>query len=136
MTRSDRIRRIARRRDAAASHHGAVAIGPVVAAVRRIGVARRAHADARRAAELADRDHQRLLQQAAIVHVFEQRRKAAIELRAMQILERPEIRRVRIPGIDFGVAVGHRRPVHLHEARARFDQAAREQQPWPNVVRP
>ena len=100
----------------------------MVAAVGSIGVAGRADADARRAAELADRHHQRFLQHAAVVHVLEQRGEPAVELRAVQILQRTEIGGVRVPGVDFGIAVGDRRPVHLHEARAGLDQAAREQQ--------
>src|SRR5687767_3162290 len=58
--------------DTAAGDNGAVAIGPVVAAIRRIAVARSADADARRAAELADGDDQRLFQESALIHVFEQ----------------------------------------------------------------
>ena len=115
-------------RDAAARDDAAVAIGPVVAAVRSVGVARRADADARRAAEFADGHHQRFLQHAAVVHVFQQGGEPAVELRAMEVLQGPEIGGVGVPRIDFGIAVGHGRPVHLHEARARLDQAAREQQ--------
>src|SRR5262249_14727236 len=51
--------------DAAACAQRRVAVGPVVAAVGALAVARRAHAALRAAAELADRDHQRLVQHAA-----------------------------------------------------------------------
>ena len=45
----------------------------------------------------------------------------------MQILERTEIGRVRVPRVDRRVAVRHRWPVELDEARPRFDQAPGEQ---------
>src|SRR5581483_1768193 len=41
---------------------------------------------------------------------------------------RREIGGVRIPRVDFGIAVGHRGPIHLHEARAGLDEPPREQQ--------
>ena len=74
---------------------------------------------------------QRFFQQSALVHVLEQRRETAIELRAMQVLQRSEIRGVRVPGVDFRIAVGDRRPVHLHEPGAGFDQSPRHQQALP-----
>ena len=55
------------------------------------------------------------LQHAALVHIFQQRRKARSSIGTMQILQRAEIRRMRIPGSRLGIAIRHRRPVHLHE---------------------
>ena len=106
----------------------------MVAAVGSVGVARRRHPQPRAPAEFADRDDQRFLQQAALVHVFEQCRQAAIQLRTMQVLQGPEVCRVRIPGAGLRIAIGHRRPVHLHELRASLDQPARHQQTLPKGV--
>ena len=45
----------------------------------------------------------------------------------MQIAQRTEIGGVRVPRISVGIAIGDRRPVHLHEPGARFDQTSSEQ---------
>ena len=50
-------------------------------------------------------------------------REAAVELRAVEVAERTEVGRVRVPGVNHGVAVRHRRPVHLDEAGAGGDEA-------------
>src|SRR5579864_3903175 len=114
-------------RDSTARHDRAVAIWPMIAAVGSIRISGRAHANSRRASELADGDHQRLLQYASLVHVFEQGGKSAVELGAMQILERTEVRGVGIPGIYFRITVCYRRPINLYESRASLDQAAGQQ---------
>ena len=46
----------------------------------------------------------------------------------MQVAQRTEVRRVRIEGVHERIAIRHGGPVHLHKPRARFNQAAREQQ--------
>src|SRR5438105_4989038 len=58
--------------DAGAGEEGGVAIRPVIAAIGRIRVAGSAHAEPRRAAKLADGNHQRLFEQSSLIHVFEQ----------------------------------------------------------------
>ena len=42
----------------------------------------------------------------------------------MQIAERTKVGRMSVPGRCVGIAIGDRRPVHLHETRARFDEPA------------
>ena len=107
----------------------------MVAAVGAVAVAAGADAHARAAAELADRDHQRLLQHAALVHVLDQRRKRPVEHRAVQVLQRPEVAAC-VSQPCFRIAVRDLGPVHLDETRAGLDQPRASSTLWPNVCRP
>src|SRR5262249_8495863 len=94
---------------AATTHAGDAGSGPVVAAGRRI--------DLRRAAKVAEPDHQRRVEQPAIVQVLQQSRVGPIEYRQLAHLEALEIVLMRVPA-----AIGHR-----HEMNASLDEAARQQ---------
>src|SRR6266702_3976172 len=114
--------------DARAGDQRRVAIRPVIAAIGRVAVAGSADAQARRASEFTNGDDQSLLQHAALLHIFEQGGEAAVEFRAVQVAQRSEVRGVGVPGIHGRIAVGHRRPVDLHEARPGFDEPAGKEQ--------
>ena len=92
--------------DAAAGEHDRLAEAPVVTA----GV----FVDLRRAAKLAPNRHQRLLQQAALVEIVQQRGQSLVEHRQQLAPQRFEVFRVRIPAIADGHFVemdgDHRRP--------------------------
>ena len=106
--------------DAGAGEDGREDGRPVVAAVLAVDVAG-ALADPGRAAELAGHDHQRLVEQAPGRQVVEQRRDAPVGRRQQPVLERLEVGRVRVPGLD----PAH---VHLDDRHAHLDQPAGQQQ--------
>ena len=114
--------------DSRAGCEGGITIRPMIAAIGRIAISGSAHAQARRAAEFADGDYDGVLQESPLVHVFKQSGKAAVQFRAMEISQGAEIGRMSVEGIDLWIAIGHRRPVDLHEAGARFDQPPGQKQ--------
>ena len=79
--------------DAAAGQRQRPAVRPVIAA--QVGI------DDRRAAEFAHRDHQRGLQQAALVQVFHQRGERAVERRRQPIAVALVVVAVGVPGIPW-----------------------------------
>ena len=101
----------------------------MVPAVGGVGVARGAHAQAGRSAELSHGHHQRLFQQPALVHVFQQRREGPVQLGAVEVAQRLEVGGMGIPGIHLGIAVGDGRPVQLDEPGSGFHQPAGQQGP-------
>ena len=103
---------------AAGQSHGKD-VPPVVAAA--IGV------DLRRAAELPHPDHERVVEQAALLQVLQQRRIGQVHRRHERGLETLGVLGVRVPGRRDGVVFFPPRPVHLHQRHARFDQPPREQ---------
>ena len=96
--------------------YGRVTVRPVLTAA--IGLV-----DPRRAAELANPDHERLVEQAAAVEVFQQGREALVGRRHQTILQMVEIFAVGVPEV-LSVVV----PVDRHQPDARFDQAAAQQE--------
>ena len=95
--------------DAAAAHAGHAGRRPVIAAGRRV--------DLRRPAEVAEPHDQRVVQQPAVVQVFQQGRVAAIEHRQLALLQALEVVLVRVPA-----AVGDGDELH-----ARLDQPPGQQ---------
>ena len=79
----------------------------------------------RAAAEFADRHDQRVLQQAALVHVGDQGRQAGVEHRARLGLHPLGQVRVVVPGVVVGI--GDLGPDYLDDSRAGLDQAAGQQ---------
>ena len=79
--------------------------------------------DPRRAAELADPDDERLIEQAATVQVVEQRREPLVGRGHQAVLELIEVVAVRVPEV-LAVVV----PVDRHQADARLDQPTRQQE--------
>src|SRR6516165_3069917 len=76
--------------------------------------------DPRRTAELAGDDYQRARQQAALLQVLQQGRKALIQTRAQRRFhagQTREVGAVDVPAVPGRFAV----PVDLHKARARLD---------------
>ena len=122
------------RSDARAGQHHRIARRPVLAA-RRTPTRRLLDRHQRRTPELAHAHHQRLLQQTALVHVFEQCRERSIEARQQVVLHVLEDVVVRVPAVVIGfadvevlaanvVVAEHRDPRHsgfhqppAHEAR-------------------
>ena len=91
--------------------------------------------DLRRAAEFADRHDQRFIEQAALVQVFDQGRKADVELRAQHIFQPVGVLGVRIPQrIIDGVVARLARPLHMHQPHARLDQPPGQQHALPPAV--
>src|SRR5688572_6121597 len=121
-------------RDAGSGHERRVAVRPVVAAVLRVRVARGAHAEPGGPAELADRDEEGVLEEAARLEIREERGERTVELGAVEVAEGPEVGGVGVPRIDLGVAVRDRGPVHLDEARAGLDEPPREEATLPERV--
>src|SRR5262245_53714424 len=78
----------------AAGDEARVARRPMIAAAR-ADVVRRRRTDSRRAAELADHQHKRRVEQSAIVEIFEQLRRRLIEHGTSPLLEHREIVAVR-----------------------------------------
>ncbi len=68
--------------DASPGNQRGVAIGPVVAAIGTVAVARCRDAFLRAAAELADRNHQRLREHPALIEVANEPGKTRVEHRA------------------------------------------------------
>src|SRR5262245_10656637 len=86
--------------NAGSCDHRCVAVRPVVAAILGVAVPGGADAQTRRAAKLADRDEEGLIEQTADVKVVQQSRKAGVELRAVKVLQGAKVRGVGIPGVD------------------------------------
>src|SRR3954470_8109439 len=117
--------------DAGASNEAGVAIGPVVAAIGRVAVARGADAETWGTTEFPNGDDKSVLEHAALVEVFEKGGDAAIKFGAVQIPQRTEISGVGIPRVGIWIAVGNGRPVHLDEASAGFNQTPGEETALP-----
>src|SRR5580693_6248735 len=79
--------------------------------------------DPRRAAELAHPDDECLIEQAATVHVVEQRREPLIGWGHQAILELIEVVTVRVPEV-LAIVV----PVDRDQADARLDEPTRQQE--------
>ena len=98
-----------------------VASGPVIAA----GLV----VDLRLAAELADREHQRRREQAALGEIAEECRERLVEPRRVAVLHDLEVAVVVVPAavarVLFGLDVIA--PVHLHERHAGLDESPGEQ---------
>src|SRR5581483_3537440 len=107
--------------DAAASQQGAVAMFPVIAA--------RLVVDTWRAAEFADRDHERTVDQAAFFQVVEQGAVGLIEPWGVAILHDLKVAVVVVPAAVAGILLRFDvvAPVDLHEGYAMFDQAPGQQ---------
>ncbi len=105
-------------KNGAATHSGSgqdgrVAMRPVLTAA--------AADDPRRAAEFADPDDERLIEHAATVEVFEQRREPLVGRGHQAVLELIEVVAVGVPEV-LAVVV----PVDCHQADARLDQPPRQ----------
>src|SRR5271157_914764 len=111
--------------DARTGDHGRVAIGPVVAAIRAVAVARGADPLLRAAAELTDGNHQGILQQPALVQVGKQPRETLVEHGAGSVAHPVGQVHVVVPRVVVGV--GNLRPDDLDNLRAGLDQPAGEQ---------
>src|SRR4029079_12727560 len=114
--------------DGRAGNEARVAVRPVVAAVGAVGVAGGGDAHLGAAAEFADGQDDGVFEESAGVHVGKQGGERAIELGAVEVAQGAEVGGVGVPGIDRRIAVGDGGPIHLHDARAGFDQTAGEQQ--------
>src|SRR6266542_963084 len=75
--------------ETAAGHEDGVTVGPMIAPP--IGV------DLRRAAHLAQHDHQRLVEQPAAVEVLQERRASQVEVRQVVVAVDREVAMVRVP---------------------------------------
>ena len=102
--------------DAGPGENGRVTLRPMLAAA--VGPD-----DPRRAAEFADPDDQRFVEQAASIQVVEQGGETLVGRGHQAVLELIEIVAVRIPEV-LSVVV----PVDRHQADARLDEPARQQQ--------
>ena len=111
--------------NAGAGDDGRVAIGPVIAAVGTVAVARGADALLRAAAELADRHDQRVFQKPALVHVDQQAGKPLVEHRPRSVAHPVGKIGMVVPRVIVGV--GHLGPDDLDDLRAGLDQAAGQQ---------
>src|SRR5437667_1060388 len=111
--------------DARAGHDRRVAVRPVIAAIGAVLIAGSAHALLRTAAEFADGQHQSVIEQSALVHVFDEGRQALIEHRAgLGLHAFGEIGMV-VPGMV--VRVGDLGPDDFDDAGAGLDQTPREE---------
>ncbi len=111
--------------DAGTGEDSGVAIRPVVAAVVAVAVATGADAALRAAAEFAEGDDERFVEEATFVEIRDEGGKAAIEHGGGLVFHAAGEADVDIPGVV--VAVGDFRPDHFDDARAGFDQAAGEE---------
>src|SRR5439155_7280816 len=101
------------------------AVGPVIAAVIAIAIAGGADASLRTAAEFAEGNDERFVQEAALVEVGDERRKATVEHGGRLVLHAGREANVNVPGVI--VAIGDLGPDDFDDARSRFDQAASQQ---------
>src|SRR5271157_2161920 len=111
--------------DARAGDHGRIAIGPVVAAIRAVAVARRADPLLRTAAELTDGNHKGILQQPALVQIGKQARETLVKHGAGSVAHPVGQVNVVVPPVV--VRVGNLRPDDLDDLRAGLDQPASQQ---------
>ena len=122
----------------AARHERGVAIGPVVAAVGRVASCREVLTPRRGERPNSPMaTHEGFLQQAALVHVLEQRARAAVELRAVEVLERAEVGGVRVPGSRRSGLPLATAGQFICTKRVPASISRRESsRPWPKVCRP
>src|SRR5688500_1103831 len=71
--------------DASAGDQSGVAVRPMIAPIGCVPISRGAHAETRRAAKLANRDDESLLEHAALIQILEQGRNTAVELWTMKV---------------------------------------------------
>ena len=91
--------------------------------------------DLGRAAEFGDGHHQRLVQQPALVQVFDQGRKTDVEHRAKHVLQPVGVLRVRVPQrIVDGRVARIARPADVHQPHAGLDQPPGQQHALPPAV--
>ena len=118
-----------RRPDAGAGQREAEDVAPVVAAADAV--------DLGRAAELADRHDQRLVQQPALVEVVDQRGEGDVELRAEDVLQPVGVLGVRVPHRVIDRVVARlARPVDVDEPHPGLDQPPGEQDALAPLARP
>ena len=88
--------------------------------------------DLGRAAELADRNHQRVVQKSALLQILEQCREADVEHRAEHVFQPVGVLGVRVPHrvVDRRIA-RLAAPIDVHEPYSGFDQPASQQQTLP-----
>ena len=98
----------------------------MIATVGGVAIARGAHALLWRTPKLAHGHDERVLEEAAVVHVGEKRRQPLVEHRSRLVLHPLVEPDVVVPRVVVGIR--HLRPDHLHHPRARLDEAACQQQ--------
>ena len=101
------------------------AVGPAVVVAAGVAV------DLGRPAELAHHHDQRVVEQAPLAEVFDQRGDPLVERRGQGVLDRREVLRVRVPA-----ELAHAAVVDRDERDARLDQPAGQQARLADAVRP
>src|SRR5712672_2098750 len=97
----------------------------MVTAIRAVLVAGSTYALLRTSTKFADGDHQRLLQQAAVIHIADKSRQPLIEHRSGLVLHPFSQINMMIPGMIIGV--GYFGPNDFHNASPSFNQASSQQ---------